>query len=184
MAIAFHDRQIYKAPTTAELSQQLPGAEILLDGPRDLFIASWPNTIFSFVEKRMATPPHLQHNNPNYWYEELAKMAIRIEAKKDKIAIKKDFTFNAIAPIVVKQERGMNETVTKKDERKRKHIDRSLRIKKKVSENPRRKGTLGYKSWEKINDGMTVAEFLQNGGSMSGLRWDLAKGFVALGEKE
>lgn len=188
MALAFHNRQVYKASSTADLTRFLPAAEVVLDGPRDLFVASWPDTIYVFVSKRV-TPPACAaalRNNPNYWYEELLKTAINIEIKNKHNSQIMDFTFNAIAPIKVNSSTTRinsmpRKAATKKDEQKiRNHIDKSLKIIKKVVENPRRKGTHGFKSWEKIEDGMTVAQYLQEGGRANDLQWEVKKGHVVL----
>lgn len=74
----------------------------------------------------------------------------------------------------------MNEQSVLKDERKRKHLNKSAKIEKRVQENPRRKGTHGWASWEKIVDGMSVAEYLQLGGRGNDLAWELKKGHAVL----
>lgn len=45
-----------------------------------------------------------------------------------------------------------------------------------AKENPRQPKTHGWKSFNKITKGMSVAEFVKAGGRMVDLRWDLAKG--------
>jgi hypothetical protein len=44
-----------------------------------------------------------------------------------------------------------------------------------VSDNPRREGTAGYRSFALIKDGMTVGAYLEAGGRMVDLRWDEKK---------
>lgn len=54
------------------------------------------------------------------------------------------------------------------------------RIYKVVSDNPRRKGTHGYNSFELLKDGMSFEEYKAAGGRNNDLQWDLDKGFVEL----
>lgn len=46
------------------------------------------------------------------------------------------------------------------------------KIYKLITFNPRRKNTHGWKSWELIEDGMTVAEFVKAGGRSRDIMWD------------
>lgn len=48
----------------------------------------------------------------------------------------------------------------------------------KVQENPRRKGTHGYKSFEMMKNGMLVEDFIAAGGRMVDLRSDIAHKYV------
>lgn len=182
MALAFHDKHIYKAQTCADLRKTLPQNAVLLDSPRDLVALAWPNTIHHYVGDCIggltATLQRLS-GNPSYWFEELGKMAIRIEQLKHKDSVKNDFTFNGHGPIKEKQEPIMIKLKSTED-RKRKHLDKSLKIKIIAAENPRRKGTHGFKSWEKIENGMTVAEYLQKGGRTNDLLWEIKKGHIVL----
>lgn len=43
----------------------------------------------------------------------------------------------------------------------------------KAKENPRRKGTAGYKSFELMKEGLSVEDFVAAGGRMADLRWDI-----------
>jgi len=49
------------------------------------------------------------------------------------------------------------------------------KIKKAVRKNPWRKDSSGAKSWELLQTGMTVRQFLDAGGKMRDLRTDIAK---------
>lgn len=53
-------------------------------------------------------------------------------------------------------------------------------IRKVATGNPRREGSLGYKSWEVLKSGMTYEKYIAAGGRRTDLAWDLAKGFVKL----
>lgn len=182
MALAIHDRKLYRAQNSQELIDGLPkGAKILAD-PGDLFTSAWPNTIHKFVEQQVgALPPamRLLNNNPGYWFEELGRMATKIEAQVRRNCVKKNFTFNAKRPITALQQQE-HIMASKNSGVKRKHLDKSLKIKLIATENPRRKGTHGFKSWEKMENGMTVAQFLQDGGRMNDLQWEVKKGHVTL----
>lgn len=46
--------------------------------------------------------------------------------------------------------------------------------------NPRREGTHGYKSWEKIKDGMTYEDFVKGGGRNRDLAHDVQEGRIEL----
>ena len=54
----------------------------------------------------------------------------------------------------------------------------AMTIYKKVDANPRREGAIGWHSWNLIKKGMTVAEYIDAGGRMKDLRWDIAKGYI------
>lgn len=62
-------------------------------------------------------------------------------------------------------------------------LDQSMFIVKKVDDNPRRKGTLGHKSFAKIAPKMTVEQFKQKGGRLKDLRWDLEHDYLKLVRK-
>ena len=62
----------------------------------------------------------------------------------------------------------------------RQFIDASLKIIKKVSDNPRREGTFGYKSFQLIKSGMTVEQFVKKGGRLRDLHWDVDHEYVEL----
>lgn len=49
---------------------------------------------------------------------------------------------------------------------------------KKVKENPRRKDTWGWKSWEILKDGMAYEDYLMAGGRLKDLDWDISKGNI------
>lgn len=53
-------------------------------------------------------------------------------------------------------------------------------IYKKVKENPRREGSIGWKSWNLIVDGMTYEDYLKAGGRAGDCAWDLEHGFIEL----
>lgn len=53
-------------------------------------------------------------------------------------------------------------------------------IRKVADGNPRREGSLGYKSWEILKNGMTYEKYIAAGGRRGDLAWDLAHGFVKL----
>mgnify|MGYP005829755713 CR=1 FL=1 len=65
----------------------------------------------------------------------------------------------------------------------RNRIEPTLKIVKTVDENPRRKNTFGYKSFQKIKNGMTVEQFIEKGGRLRDLHWDINKGYVKLSKK-
>ncbi len=50
------------------------------------------------------------------------------------------------------------------------------RIYKLIANNPRRKGTHGWRSWELIENGMTFEEYKSRGGRSQDLRWDIDRG--------
>lgn len=53
-------------------------------------------------------------------------------------------------------------------------------IKMIVTENPRREGTFGYKSWEVMRDGMTFEDYIAAGGRRKDLAWDISYGRVKM----
>lgn len=53
-------------------------------------------------------------------------------------------------------------------------------IKKVEKENPRKKGTSGYKSWELLRSGMTYEAYIAAGGVRRDMEWDLDRGWVKL----
>lgn len=59
-------------------------------------------------------------------------------------------------------------------------IDTSKKLKKLVDKNPRREGTHGYKSFSLISNGMTVEKYLEKGGRMNDLNWDIKHKYVEL----
>lgn len=60
----------------------------------------------------------------------------------------------------------------------RNRLDPKLTIVKQVTGNPRREGTFGYHSFSLIKNGITIEKFVQKGGRMKDLRWDLEHGYV------
>lgn len=54
------------------------------------------------------------------------------------------------------------------------------KIQKLADKNPRREGTAGYKSWEKIRNGMTYEQYLEAGGRRQDLAWDIEHKYVKL----
>jgi hypothetical protein len=51
---------------------------------------------------------------------------------------------------------------------------------KQQKENPRREGTHGYNSYALIRDGMKYETFIEKGGRLKDLAWDVAKGYVVV----
>jgi hypothetical protein len=49
-----------------------------------------------------------------------------------------------------------------------------------IGENPRRPGTGGFESWNKITDGMLFEDYITKGGRTQDLKWDLDRGWVEL----
>lgn len=49
-----------------------------------------------------------------------------------------------------------------------------------TKENPRREGSIGWKSWNLITDGMTYEEYLKAGGRAGDCAWDVEHGFIEL----
>lgn len=66
----------------------------------------------------------------------------------------------------------------------RRRISRDAKIEKLVEANPRRVGTAGHKSWELLQPDMTVGQFLEAGGRMNDLLWDVDKLKLKLVEPE
>lgn len=189
MALAIHDKKIYRGINSQQLLDFLPEGVKVMAEPADLFTSAYPNTIYAFVEAQIGNLPlnlRQMSNNPGYWFETLGKMAQKVELHVKQKSVKRDFTFNTKQPIkeTLTTEEEMAKSRSKKviaaTNKKRKHLDKSLKLKILADENPRRKGTAGFKSWEKMEDGMTVAEFLQKGGRMVDLQWDVKKGHVSL----
>lgn len=58
-----------------------------------------------------------------------------------------------------------------------------LTIIKDVSGNPRREGSWGHQSFSLIKTGMTVAKFVENGGRMQDLQFDIKAGHCHLAKK-
>jgi hypothetical protein len=54
------------------------------------------------------------------------------------------------------------------------------KIVKLVKENPSREGTHAHENWEMIKNGMSVAKYLENGGSIKDLRANLHRGNIEL----
>lgn len=52
------------------------------------------------------------------------------------------------------------------------------RIKKLVKDNPRRKGTAGFKSFGLITSGMSYEDYLAKGGRRQDLAWDVDHKYV------
>jgi hypothetical protein len=50
-------------------------------------------------------------------------------------------------------------------------------------DNPRKEGTHGWSSWEKVKNGMTVADYLSAGGRRNDLQWDIEHGWAELRDK-
>lgn len=57
---------------------------------------------------------------------------------------------------------------------------RIVRVGQWIKENPRREGSTGYESWNKIKKGMTYEEFIKAGGNPGSLRVEVAKGRVKM----
>ena len=64
--------------------------------------------------------------------------------------------------------------------RGRKNANAGKKIYLKVEGNPRRVGTIGYKSFSLLRNGMTLEEYLAAGGRNVDLRWELSKKTVEL----
>lgn len=54
------------------------------------------------------------------------------------------------------------------------------RIKKLVDSNPRRPGTKGHASWDRLRSGMTVAQYKEAGGRLTDLRWDVKHKYITI----
>lgn len=65
----------------------------------------------------------------------------------------------------------------------RHRLNPQMSIVKLADGNPRRKGTFGYKSFDKIKNGMTVEQFVEKGGRLRDLHWDLERKHVKLTKK-
>lgn len=47
-----------------------------------------------------------------------------------------------------------------------------------ATENPKRAGTKSHERWKLYRDGITIAEYLRNGGTRGDLQWDQERGFI------
>lgn len=74
-------------------------------------------------------------------------------------------------------------TAKKTKEAVRTFVDKSLRIVKLVKDNPRKKGTFGFKSFSKIKNGMTVEAFQEAGGRLKDMHWDVNHGYLKLAKR-
>ena len=74
-------------------------------------------------------------------------------------------------------------TKTSKTTRKP-NTDPSLKIVKDVKGNPRREGSWGAQSFGLIKTGMTVAKFVELGGRMKDLQYDIKQGHCHLTSKK
>lgn len=61
--------------------------------------------------------------------------------------------------------------------------DAGKKIYRIVKTNPRKENTWGWKSFNVVKDGMTVAEYLKAGGRRNDLAWDVDHKFLELREK-
>ena len=64
------------------------------------------------------------------------------------------------------------------------NTDPSMVIIKDVKGNPRKEGSLGFQSFSLIKSGMTVAKFVELGGRMKDLQWDILAGNLHLDTKK
>lgn len=67
-----------------------------------------------------------------------------------------------------------------REKKARTHISRESTIHRLVKGNPRKEGTHGFNSFAIITDGMSVREYLEKGGRLNDLAWDLAHAYVEL----
>ena len=63
------------------------------------------------------------------------------------------------------------------------NTNKALVIVKDVKGNPRREGTFGFESFGLIRSGMTVEKFVEAGGRMKDLHWDIQHGHCHLSKK-
>lgn len=182
-ALAIFDHAVYRAENCSILSMKLPRASVVLDNYSDLAIAAFPNTIYHMLEKLlpavMLQKMRLPYNNPREWFTELQRVATEVKSEKDFTFIKSGVT-SPSQPTGDNMPRAKAAPKAPKTDKKRSRLDSSKKIKKLVQENPRREGTHGFKSWEKIENGMTVAEYTQVGGRMNDLLWEIKKKNVEL----
>lgn len=183
MALAFSNHQLYKAQTSHDLARAMPCADLLLDSPSDLFIASFPNTIYMFIEEKLgaetASKCGLRFNNPHAWFSALSKMAEEVKYN----VVKKNFTYlqkQTITNPSLHRSPKMSETTSAAAKAKRQRVPKSMKIKKLKLHNPRNITSHGWKSWELIKDGMDIAAFLQLGGRIQDILWDVKKGNLQL----
>lgn len=195
MPIAIHNGVIYSAATSKTLREAVPMAKMLFDSPRDLFISAYPNTICEFFRIFMpdllkkASANILYRNSPEEWFHFLEKNANqRLKDIADKKQINcftflnKQGSIKSGQGLSEKMERSMNDIVENisKPKRMRKNYDKSKKIFRLLTINPRRAGTSGHKSWELIEDGMTISAFLEKGGRMCDLLWEIGKNRIEL----
>lgn len=181
-AIAIKDHNLYCGTGTECLRMALPDASILLSNYSDLAIAAYPNTVYGFISKllepKLLQQLRLSYNNPREWFVELLR-----HAKPVQTATIKDFTFSENSVIKEHQPIGaiMTETsAAAKEKKQRNRLDRTQKIKILCAANPRREGTHGYKSFQLLKDGMDVAAYLELGGRMNDLLWEIRHKHVEL----
>ena len=71
------------------------------------------------------------------------------------------------------------ETVEVKERAAR--IDKNLTITVLAEANPKREGSASFDRFELYQDGMTIAEFVEAGGSIADVHNDVAKGYISIG---
>lgn len=62
----------------------------------------------------------------------------------------------------------------------RRTVDQNAKIRLKTDGNPKREGTQAYQRFGLYQDGMTVKDFVDAGGTLVDVRWDLEHGFIEL----
>lgn len=90
---------------------------------------------------------------------------------------------NSDVPTTKKTKKAKSHAKTKKPagaKKPRASGDAEKKINIIVKENPRRAGSAGFKSYALMTQGMKVSTYLEKGGRMQDLRWDVAAGNVKL----
>lgn len=195
MLMAICKGNLYKTESSLAIMQHRSKIEVVISSPSDIYIAAYPETVCFYLSKKLpeiykkAGTDLLGTNSPNAWYEFIKKHAEPMNLEDPKCSIN-NFTFPEEKEkiVKVKPKKGKRRRFNmleelaaiegKKETKRKAALKNSMKIYKKAKENPRKKDTFGHKSWEIIVDGMTVAEYLQNGGRRQDLAWDLKKNNV------
>ena len=82
----------------------------------------------------------------------------------------------------LKPEKAVKKAKAKPERKPRGAFDPEAKITAVASPNPKREGSKAHAVFSLYREGMTVAEFIQAGGSNDDLRWDAARKLVKVGK--
>lgn len=105
------------------------------------------------------------------------------EEKEADMATKKTKTPRVKKEKAPRVARVKKEKVVREPGAARNRIDKSAVIKS-VADNPKRPSSAAFERYKKYTVGQTVQKFLDKGGWLADVRWDVAQGFVKLGKAE